>query len=156
MKKIVTTLLLATALVTPEIAFAKNVTITTQVASYGGPYAYVAIYLTGPDGRYESTIWVAGQRAQYQRHLRGWVRSAGADAGRVDGITGASVGSGQTLKLNVNIADALIDAGYQIHVDSAVENYGEYPDNIVAPLSAAKSGVAVSGNGFVKSLTVNM
>ena len=50
--------------------------------------------------------------------------------------------------------DAMIDAGYQIHVESAVENGGDYPDDAVAPVSATPQQVA--GTGYVGRLTVSM
>jgi hypothetical protein len=156
MKKLVAILLLGTALVMPEIAFARDVAITAQMAPYSGHAAYVAVYVTKPDGTYDSTLHIAGQRTKYYRDLRGWYRSFAASGQSVDGVTGASVGSGQTLSINVTLADALIDAGYQIHVDSAVENGGYYPDDVVVPLTAASSGAPVAGTGYVQTLTVNM
>ena len=66
------------------------------------------------------------------------------------------MGSGQTLQINVSIADALIDAGYQVRIDSAVENGGEFSADVIVPLEAASSGVPVTGQGFVSSMTVNM
>lgn len=156
MKKIASLLLLATALVTPSVAFAKNVTVTAEVANYRGPGSYLAIYLTKPNGSYASTLWVAGQNREFYRHLRGWVRGISAAGGNIDGITGASVGSGRTLTVNLHLADALIDAGYKIQIDSAVENFGEYTGDAVVPLATSSSGKAVAGKGFVKSLTVQM
>lgn len=156
MKTFAVALLATTALAMPGLAYAKDVTIEAQIASYQGPNAYFAVYVTKPDGTYDSTLWVAGQNGRYYRHLRNWVRGISAAGGNVDGISGASVGAGQTLKVNATIADALIDAGYQIHVDSAVENGGEYADNIVLPLTQANSGVPITGDGYVKTLTVTM
>jgi hypothetical protein len=48
----------------------------------------------------------------------------------------------------------MIDAGYKIHVESAVEHGGEYPDDVVVPITSASQTVA--GTGYVASLTVNM
>ncbi len=156
MKKLAAVLMLATAIVTPDLALAKNITITAQMANYRGPGAYLAIYVTDASGAYHSTLWVAGRKAKYYRHLRDWVRGISAAGGGIDGITGASVGSGQALTVNASVADALIDAGYQIRVDSAVEEAGEYSAEIVVPLEQANAGVPVSGPGYVGSLAVSM
>ena len=51
----------------------------------------------------------------------------------VDGITGASVGSGRTLEVSMDLADALFDAGYTLHVDAAAED---------TPVPPCVSGVA--------------
>jgi hypothetical protein len=71
-------------------------------------------------------------------------------------MTGASVGSGQTLRVTVDIADALIDAGYQIRVDTAVEDGRDHPGEITAPLTTAANGRPVSGRGYVASFKFDM
>ena len=142
MNKLAAALVLATALSVPSLAYAKDLTIEAQIATYRGPNAFLAIYVTKPDGSYDTTLWVAGQNQRYYRHLRNWVRGISSASGNIDGISGASV------------ADAMIDAGYQIHVDSAVENGGEYPNDVVMPLAQANSGHAAVGTGYVQSLTV--
>ena len=156
MNKLAAALMLATAIVAPQVALARDITITAQMANYRGPGAYLAIYVTDASGAYQSTLWVAGGKVKYYRHLRDWVRGISAAGGSIDGITGASVGSGQTLTVNASVADALIDAGYQIRVDSAVEQAGEYAAEIIVPLEQASSGVPVSGPGYVDNLTISM
>ena len=154
MNKLAAALVLATALSVPSLAYAKDLTIEAQIATYRGPNAFLAIYLTKPDGSYDTTLWVAGQNQRYYRHLRNWVRGISSAGGNIDCISGASVGAGQTLTIHASVADAMIDAGYQIHVDSAVENGGEYPNDVVMPLAQANSGHAAVGTGYVQSLTV--
>jgi hypothetical protein len=154
MKKLTAILLLATAFSAPGLAFAKDATLAIQMTNYQGPPAYLAVYLTKPDGTYDSTLWVAGGRSEYYRHLRGWVRGISGTNQRIDTITGASVGSGRTLKVGIAVADALIDAGYTIHVDSAVEHGAENRDDVVLPLTQANSGTVVAGNGYISSMAV--
>ena len=93
MKKLAAILMLGTVLVTPELAFAKDLKVTAQIASYNGPPTYFAIYLVKPDGSYAQTLHVAGGRAKYLRHLRDWVRGISTSNDTIDAITGASVGS---------------------------------------------------------------
>lgn len=134
-------------------AEARPVRITTTLKSYGGDGAYLAIYITDPQGKLARTIRIAGAKAKYHKHLSAWNRLSG---GRIDGATGASVGSGQSLTVSVEIADALIDAGYQIRVDSAVENENNVPGDAVASLATSGAGKPVAGRGYVKSLTFDM
>lgn len=141
---------LAGALAVPAIASARPVTLETQLTGYGGDGAYVAIYLVERGGRYQSTLWVAGRKAKYWRHLGDWYRASGGKA-QVDGLSGASVGAGKTLKVTVEVADALLDAGYEIHIDTAVEDMKENPSEVVVPLTAAGAGKPVAGRGYVKS-----
>ncbi|MEZ5855885.1 MAG: DUF2271 domain-containing protein [Hyphomicrobiaceae bacterium] len=62
----------------------------------------------------------------------------------------------QTLKVSVDIADALIDAGYQIRIDSAVEDGRDNPSEIIAPLTKAAAAARIAGKGYVKSFRFDM
>jgi hypothetical protein len=151
MKLALSALGLTAAFVAPTVASAKQVTFETTLKAYGGNGAYVALYLTDAAGKYKGTLWMAGEKTKFYRHLSGWARASGGRLTEVDGITGASVGSGKTLKISLDIADALIDAGYKVHVDTSVEDGADNPSEIVAPLATASSGKALSGAGYVKS-----
>ena len=147
---------LAAAVAMPSLAEARTVTMTTTMKNYGGNGAYLAIYLTDAQGKFQSTLHVSGGKTKYYKHLRDWNRGRASARQNIDGITGASVGSGQTLKLSVDVADALIAAGYQIRVDSAVEDGRENAADVIVPLTAANVGKPVAGKGYVKSVTVGM
>jgi hypothetical protein len=146
--------MLAAALAAPAFATARQVTFETQLSNYGGDGAYVALYLTDGAGQYHSTLWVAGPKAKYHRNLRDWSRLKGG--ARVDGVTGASVGAGKTLRVTLDLADALIDAGYQVRIDTAVENMRDNPSEVVAPLATSGAGKPVSGRGYVKSFSYSL
>lgn len=142
------------ALAVPAAAQAREVTLTTQMTDYGGEGAFVAIYLTDAQGAYQGTLWLAAPKAKWWSHLSDWYRATGGAV--PDGVTGASVGSGRALTVTVDLADALIDAGYQIRVDSSVEDLGDAPADVVVPLTSAGAGSPAPGNGFVQSLTYRM
>ncbi len=155
MKVLMPTLAAATALVAPSLAAARPVTFEATLKNYGGNGAYVALYVTDAAGKYRGTLWMAGGKAKYHRHLSDWQRLSGGAAAEIDGITGASIGSAKTLKITADIADAMIDAGYQVHVDTAVEDGMDNPSEVVAPLSTGAAGKAVAGKGYVKSFSVS-
>ena len=140
----------AGAIAVPSIASARQVALETQLTNYGGDGAYLAIYLTDHSGAYKTTLWVAGTKVKYWRHLGDWYRATGGKA-KVDGVSGASVGAGKTLRVTVEIADALLDAGYDIHIDSAAEKMKENPSEVVVPLTTAGAGKPAAGRGYVKS-----
>lgn len=155
MKKLAAMLMLATALVAPAVAMARDVTIEASLVQYSGHSAYLAVYLTNPDGSYNSTLWVSGQKSKYYGDLRGWARGASsAGSLNLDGITGASVGGGQTLTVHANLADTLLDAGYQIHVDTAVENGGQYADDAVIALTSTPA--TATGTGYVNTIALGL
>lgn len=153
MKKLVAALIVTTALVSPTMAAARDVTVTAQMTTYRGNNAFLAIYVTDAAGALQTTLYIAGRNTRYYRNLRGWARAVQA-LGRIDGVTGASVGSGRTLTFTATIADALIEAGYQIRVDSAVEHGAANAAEIVIPLTQASAGVPFAGIGYVASMTV--
>ncbi len=140
----------AGALALPGLATARPVVLETQLTAYGGDGAYLAIYLLDRAGKYHSTLWVAAPKPKYWRHLRDWARASGGSA-KVDGISGASVGAGQNLRVTVELADALLDAGYEIHIDTAVEKMQDNPSDLVLPLTRAGTGKPAAGRGYVKS-----
>jgi hypothetical protein len=151
MKKILFALGLATAIALPAQAQAREVTFTTQLNDYGGDGAYLALYLTDDAGKYQKTLWISGEKSKYYKHLRDWARGSGLKPVEYDGLSGASVTSGRTLKVSLELEDALIDSGYQIRVDSAVEDMRDNSADVVVPLTAAGSGKSVSGRGYVRS-----
>ena len=78
----------------------------------------------------------------------------GATGGRagIDGITGASVGAGRTLEISLDLADALFDAGYTLHVDAAVEDMRDSPNEVAVPLTVASAKTPVRGRRYVSTV----
>ncbi|TPW33371.1 DUF2271 domain-containing protein [Martelella alba] len=149
MKMFLAALAVSTALTGPGFAHAASVTMTTTLNNYYGPDAYLAYYLTDPNGNYAGSLWLSGRKARYYGSLIGWARATRGDLSEVNGLTGASVGSGRTMSVTVDIADALFDAGYQLHVDAAAENMPSSPNEIVVPLTSAGSGQTVPGRHYI-------
>ena len=156
MKKIIAATCLAGAIALPGLAQAREVTLTTQLKDYSGNGAYLAIYVTDANGQYQKTLWVAGKKAKYYRHLSDWARGSAMKPSEFDGLSGASVGSGRSLTVSVELADTLIDAGYQIRIDSAVEDKRDSRADVSVPLTSAGSGKPVSGSTYVESFTYDL
>lgn len=153
MKRIIATLALTTALVAPGLALARPVTLTVNLSQYGGQGAYLALYVTDPSGAYAGSLWMAGGKSKYYKHLSDWAKFTGGDVSQVDGITGASVGAGRNLELTMDLADALFDAGYTLHVDTAVEDMRDSPNEIAVPLTSEGAGQPVRGRRYIADLT---
>lgn len=146
----------ACALALPVLAHSRQITLTAQLKDYGGNGAYVAAYVTDAKGAYVRTLWVAGGKAKYHKHLSDWSRLSAGDAKRLDGVTGASVGAGRTLKVTADLADALIDAGYEIRFDAAVEDMRDSPSEVRVPLSTANVGKSLVGKQYIESVTFQL
>lgn len=151
MKKTLALLALTTALTVPALASARPVTFTVDMTRYGGDGAYVALYVTDPSGAYAGSLWMAGKKSKYYKHLEGWYRATGGDKTQVDGITGASVGAGRTLEITLDLQDAILDAGYTLHVDAAVEDMRDSPREVSLPLRA--QGASASGRTYIATVS---
>ncbi len=151
MKKIATALAIATALSLPAMVQAKPVTLTTQLKRYGGDGAYLALYLTDANGAYKGTLWMSGGKSKYYKHLSDWTRASGGNKADINGITGASVGAGKTLTVTVDLADALFDAGYNLHIDASVEDMRDSPSEVVVPLDSNNIGKSFKGRRYIKA-----
>ncbi|MCT8328290.1 DUF2271 domain-containing protein [Albidovulum sediminis] len=153
MKSLPAALALTTALTLPGLALARPVTLATTLNAYGGDGAYLALYVTDPSGAYVGSLWMAGGKSKYYEHLSDWHAATGGDPAQVDGITGASVGAGRTLEITLDLADALFDAGYVLHIDAAVEEMRDSPNEIAVPLTASGAGTPVPGRRYIASFT---
>ena len=151
-----TTVAAACALAVPVLAHSRQLTLTTQLKNYGGDGAYLAVYLTDSKGAYARTLWVAGGKAKFYKHLADWNRLSVGDTKRLAGVTGASVGAGRTLKVTADLADALIDAGYEIRIDAAAEDMRDSPSDIRVPLTTQNAGKLQTGKQYVQTLTFQL
>lgn len=154
---------LATLAVTAALAApadAREVTLTTTMARNFIGGAYLVIYLVDTEGKYTTTVWVAGATQNYFSHFRQWWRGidvAHLDrAVEVDGKTGASVRRGEVLVLTVDLADELFDAGLVLRIDSTLYEGRDYGADVAVPLSIGQAGVAVDGRGYVASLMIDI
>ena len=156
LKSFLAGLVLTTSLTLPGLALARPVTLTTALDNYGGDGAYLALYVTDSAGAYKGTLWMAGGKSKYYSHLSDWARLSGGDTAEISGITGASVGAGRTLKITLDLADALFDAGYELHIDASVEDMRDSPSDVVVPLTTGGNNQAVPGRRYVRSFTYGM
>lgn len=155
-KPVMTTLAAACALAIPTLAQSRPVTVSATLKNYGGNGAYLAVYLTDAKGAYARTLWVAGGKAKYYSHLSDWNRLSASDAKRLQGVTGASVGQGRTLKVTADLADALIDAGYEIRIDAAAEDMRDSPAEVRVALSSANAGKPQTGRQYIQSVSFQL
>jgi hypothetical protein len=156
MKPLLAALAVTTALTLPSLALARQVTLTTTLNNYGGNGAYLALYVTDAQGAYKGSLWMAGGKTRYYEHLSDWYRATGGNPAEVNGITGASVGSGRELSITLDLADALFDAGYILHIDAAVEEMRNSPSEVAVPLTTAGAGQPTPGRRYIASFAYTM
>ncbi|MCI2395716.1 DUF2271 domain-containing protein [Aliiroseovarius sediminis] len=156
MKTLLSALALTTALTVPVLATAKPVTLTTNMNQYGGDGAYLALYVTDAQGTYMGSLWMAGGKSKYYEHLSDWHRATAGNLAEINGITGASVGAGRQLKITLDLADALFDAGYELHIDASVEDMRDSPSEVVVPLTTEGAGQPVAGRRYIRDFNYDM
>ncbi len=156
MKSLLAMLALTTALTVPGLATARPVTLTTTMNAYGGDGAYLALYVTDASGAYVGSLWMAGGKSKFYKHLTDWYQATGGDPAQINGITGASVGAGRTLEVTLDLADALFDAGYTLHIDAAVEDMRDSPNEIAVQLTTAGAGASVPGRRYIANFKYEM
>jgi hypothetical protein len=144
------------ALAFHALAHSRPLVLTAQLKNYGGDGAYLAAYLTDAKGGYVRTLWVSGGKAKYHKHLSDWSRLSAGDAKRLDGVTGASVGAGRTLKVTADLAEALIDAGYELRIDVAAEDLRDSPSEVRIPLAKANAGKPQTGKQYIQSASFQL
>lgn len=149
MKKLISCLAVSAALALPGLATARTVTLSATLKDYGGDGAYLALYLTDASGAYVRTLWLAGEKSKYYKHLSDWHAASGGKTSQINGITGASVGAGRSLKVTAELADALFDAGYKLNIDAAAEDMRDSPREISVPLTKAGAGKSVAGRRYI-------
>lgn len=153
--KIFSILTIAVALVMSTFVQAQEITFTTTLKNYDGKNAYLAMYLTDADGGYQQTLWVSGNVKKYYRQLSGWARASGLKSSEYDGRTGATVQSGSAHTITLDVDNSLIDSGYQIRIDSAIEHKRSGRDEVVVDLTTEGVGKSTKGNTYVESFNYN-
>jgi hypothetical protein len=66
------------------------------------------------------------------------------------------VGAGRTLEITLDLADTLFDAGYTLHIDAAVEDMRDSPNDVSVPLTTDGAGIAVKGRRYIADFTYDM
>lgn len=152
-KALLAALLATTFLIAPGSMHnvqAAEAKIMVQMNNYEGEEAYFSLYLIDPDGRYDQTLWVSGDEEKYHPDLPRWWKYLARKPQEIDAITGASTAAGDRSIITIEIADELIDAGYRLRVETAVENLSNYSEDVEVDLSAAAAGEKIPGTGYVR------
>jgi len=146
--------LVATALSLAVPVAARTMRIRVHLKRYSGRRAYLAVYITDRRGRYVTTAYAAGRHTRFFEHLRRWYSMVRRSHRGIDGSTGASVGSGRSFSTAFNIPSKMLNSGYKLKIESAVEGHWYYSRDVTIPLSSRYNGKYVRGHGYVKTAIV--
>ncbi|MEO6013134.1 MAG: DUF2271 domain-containing protein [Devosia sp.] len=151
-----TTILLTLALAAvPSLALATPVGLEVEMGSYMGEEAFFVVYVIDSEGRYAKTLWVAGRDRAYYKEMARWWKYLARQPQDLDAITGASVGSDEGVTLAFEIDEAMLNAGYSLRIESAVEELTVFAEDAVIPLSDASRGQTIEGSGYIDFVILN-
>lgn len=129
---------------------ANDLLIQVKFKNYEGDKAYSALYLVNPSGRYEQTLWVSGDDPEWQEEgLLRWWKYLSRKPQNIDGITGASIGSGDRYKVTASLDPDLIDQGYKLRVETSIENLPSHTNDVEIELTTENIGKKVKGTGWI-------
>lgn len=129
---------------------ANELLIQVKFKNYEGDKAYSVLYLINPNGRYEQTLWVSGDDPEWQEEgLPRWWKYQSRKPKNIDGITGASVGSGDRYRVKAILSSDLIDQGYKLRVATSVEELPFYSKDVEIDLSTENIGKKHKGTGYI-------
>jgi hypothetical protein len=148
---LITLLLAGTATIALAVtAHADEAIVVVQLNEYVGPGAYFQLYLVDPEGRFDRTLWVSGDDKLWWPDSKRWYGYFSRAPEEIDAVTGASTAAGSRTVMRVEIDPALIDAGYTLRVETAVEEAENYQADAEVPLTRANERAKTPGTGYVR------
>lgn len=123
-----------------------------QMQNYTGKEAYVIISLINPQGQYEKTLSVLGPDSEWYNTLPEWDKFSKKKKEKLNGITGASIAGGARATRIIEFATDLLNKGYKLRFESAVETQKYYVKDAEFPLSTTilDSKEGVKGTGYIR------
>ncbi len=136
----------------PGIASAEKATFLVQLNEYKGHNAYFALYLIDPDNRFVRTLWASGDEERWYPDLPRWWKYVGRAQEDLSAVTGASTAPGDRSVIRIELEPEVLDAGYSVRVDTAVEDQSNFPTDVETVLAPEAQGDKIPGTGYVRYL----
>lgn len=125
-----------------------------QMKTYSGEGAYITAYIVDGTGKFIKTLSVMGDEGKWYKNLKQWYAGQSKKKENLDAITGASVSGGKRNIFTIAIDKAMMNKGYKIRFESAVEHGQHVPVEAEIPLSSAIEE-KVDGKGYIRYVKLN-
>ncbi len=125
-----------------------------QLSNYGGLGAYVIASLISPDESYVETLSVSGDEIDWYEDLPKWWEFQKETIEDIDGITGASIKSGDRRVVTFQLDPILMNKGYKLRLESAVEDKPYYEKDIELHLTDSIFGKNIEGQGYIRYIKI--
>ena len=110
----------------------------------------MVISLIDPQGSYLKTLHVFGDNSKYYDALKKWYDFYNTKKEKVDALTGASITQGDRKTIVLDLDNKLLDQGYKIRFESAVEDQYYYTTDAEVPFTTESLKEKVAGTGYVR------
>ena len=121
-----------------------------QMTNYNGEAAYMVVSLIDPQGNYQKTLYVFRDNGKYYDSLKKWFVFYQDKKEKIDAVTGASITQGDRKTITLNLDKNLLDQGYKIRFESAVEDQNYYTTDAEVPFSSESLRGKTEGSGYVR------
>lgn len=125
-----------------------------QLTKYAGDGAYVAVSLINPQGNYEQTLYMHGDDPQWYNTLKRWFSFTERKKEKIDAITGASITNGDRKIFYITLSESVINKGYTIRFESAVEDQNYHTIDAQVELSSEKMFEKTAGTGYIRYVKI--
>ncbi|WP_200974534.1 DUF2271 domain-containing protein [Echinicola sp. 20G] len=125
-----------------------------QMTNYVGEGAYITVSLIGPEGNYLKTLSVLGEDTKWYDTLEKWYGFYKKSGQKIDGITGASVSGGARTVLAFELNEEVINKGYKLRFESAVENNQYHQKDVEVKLNESDMSGQIDGQGYIRFVRI--
>ena len=91
-----------------------------------------------------------GDNVKYYDSLKKWFVFYQDKKEKIDAVTGASITQGDRKTITLNLDKNLLDQGYKIRFESAVEDQNYYTTDAEVPFSSESLKGKTEGSGYVR------
>lgn len=121
-----------------------------QMTNYTGEGAYIVISLINPEGAYEKTLYVQGKDEEWYHDITEWWKFHGKKRNNLDAISGATIAGGERKVSILKIPENVIDQGYKIRFETAVEDKDYFVKDVEFELTKSALKGKFEGTGFIR------
>jgi len=127
-----------------------------QLKNYQGEGAYIIVSVVNSKGEYVETLRVLGDDHEWYPDLKTWYayREKNRHQPRLDGVTGATIGSGERSVVAFSIDKKYIDQEYTLRFETAVEDKSYHSKDVVVQLTSEqlKLGKYEGKDGYIRQV----
>lgn len=125
-----------------------------QMTNYAGPKAYLVVSLMDSTEQYVRTLEVHGDDPDWHKDIKEWWGFTSNANEEIDGITGASVGNGERKVSLFEFDETIMDAGYKLRFETAVEDQDYFVKDLEVALNSEEMINKFEGSGYIRYIRI--